>query len=442
MNTIKYSGKEQLIFSIGENTFNNICTWEIDVSKHKLSIIVNDGNNLFDIHKWTNDDRSFSPDYLYLTSCNSEKISLFKCFVETIILKNNEIEFTYDFMFVGTHVSEVFKNENKLCKSLKYTIESTPIPITPFISYGQTQFEFNCNTIVLNIEQNGFVNVDIEVIALTHNMCFNEIISILYIVLDILFLCLGFYPYPIREQVTLFDGNDVILFHRDKNIFEKSRNTSHWNRILVSPQNMAPLDKFINAFYQIFCKDNIPIEVLTNAIYTTDLFSDLQLSLVLQCIEGYMTEWHDDVKFDEDIKKSVINEVCEYIKQNKLCLTDGFLAQITESVKNLLGSINKQSFSERINAAFEVNDFTALIIDYEKHHKLYDIFLKKSKSVRNQFAHMNIKKNVFHDEQLNIALEKYILLFRVLILSDLGIVIDKNNLKQIIVDIDKYYDQK
>ncbi len=154
-----------------------------------------------------------------------------------------------------------------------------------------------------------------------------------------------------------------------------------------------------------------------------------------------MTKWHDIDKFDNSIKEKVRNYLYDCMKNSDLDVPHELLHNITNSINNMLGNINKQSFSERINAAFDLNDFTSVIIAHEKTQKLYDDFLNKSKLIRNQFAHMNSKKNVFHNEELYIAMEKYILLLRVLILSDLSITIDKQNLETRIADINKLYKQ-
>ena len=53
---------------------------------------------------------------------------------------------------------------------------------------------------------------------------------------------------------------------------------------------------------------------------------------------------------------------------------------------------------------------------------------------------MNKKKKVFHDKELWLPMEKYILLLRVLILSDLGIIIDKQKLEERITSINGFYE--
>lgn len=439
MDALIYNGKEQMKFSIGDTDFECLCTWEIKADKHELIIIVNEENNYFDISK-LNCDESFSPEYLYLTSCMGEKISLFQCLVTTIEFANDTIILTYNFMVVGNHVRDIFNDNCKLCKSLRYTIESTPISLVSYIPYKREQFDYNGNIIEINIERNGLSNVDVEITAVTENISFNQITRFFYEIVDVMFLCLGFYPYTICEQITLFDDSNVLLFHRNKNKHEKGASLSHWTNILVSPEDINYVDSVVK-FDNMFGEHNIVIEVLTNAIYTSDLFSDLKLSLIIQCVEGYMTKWHDIDKFDNSIKEKVRNYLYDCMKSSDLDVPHELLHNITNSINNMLGNINKQSFSERINAAFDLNDFTSVIIAHEKTQKLYDDFLNKSKLIRNQFAHMNSKKNVFHNEELYIAMEKYILLLRVLILSDLSITIDKQNLETRIADINKLYKQ-
>ena len=438
MDTVIYNGKEHIKFSIGEIIFDCVSTWTINAGVHELIITVNDKNDYFDIFKLRCGGQFF-PEWLYLTSNTGEKISLFQCFVEKIEYCNDTIFLTYDFLIVGSHVGDIFDDNCQICKSLRFSIESTPIPLVSYIPYGRKEFIIKDNTIEFNVEKNGFVNVDVEITALTKNVCFNQIASMFYEIMDIIFLCLGFYPYTTREQITLSENSDILLFHRNKNKLEKGKSESHWCDILVLPENINYDDSFI-AFNNKFGPHNIVIEVLTNAMHSCDLFSDLKLSIILQCVEGYMSKWHDVNKFDDSIKNNISDYLCDCMKKTDLDLTDELLPKVLKSIKNMLGNINKQSFEERINAAFELNELTSMIVVYEKSHQLYDDFLVKSKFIRNQFAHMNKKEKVFHDKELWLPMEKYILLLRVLILSDLGIIIDKQKLEERITSINGFYE--
>ena len=73
--------------------------------------------------------------------------------------------------------------------ALRFSIESTPIPLVSYIPYGRKEFIIKDNTIEFNVEKNGFVNVDVEITALTKNVCFNQIASMFYEIMDISFLC-------------------------------------------------------------------------------------------------------------------------------------------------------------------------------------------------------------------------------------------------------------
>lgn len=442
MSTDKYTGKEQLKFSKDGIIIDSMCTWEINADEQTLNIIFNEKNDYFKINNFSSLVGVFSPDHIFLTSLDGEKISLFLCFCKRIS-PFNTITLNYNYMIVGNHTREIFSDDCKLCKLLRFNIESSPIPINPYIPFGQNQFVINGDIIELIIEDKEYNDVIVEISTLKGNISFNKLTSIFYSIMDFFFVCLGFYPYTTCEQIILADNQGLLLFHKNPRKLEKGNSTSHWSDILVSPEKMHLSKSFLN-FYDKFQDNNIVVGVLTNSIHASGMLYDLKLSIVLQCVEGYMTKWHDVNKFDKSIIRNVIDSLCEFIiddKDQKLNLTYELTCTIVDSVKRLLGNINKQSFAERITAAFELNDFTAMIVDYERTNGLYDKFLTKSKITRNQFAHMDMKKNGFVGDELCIAMEKYILLLRVLILSDLDITIRKSNLEKIIASIDKLYEK-
>lgn len=424
-------GNENLTFSMGDNNFDCMCIWELDPNNHKFVVTVVEENAAFNNFRNLHCNMEFAPEYLHLTSSLNRKITIFQCIAECVEYCNQRIVFTYNFLIVGEHVEDFF---NLNCRSLKCTIESSPIPIVGYIPYKSEKIEIEDNTIEILTSQKEMTSVEIEINCLSESISFNKITNIFYNLMDSLYLCLGFYPYTIKEELTLANDYDVTIHHRNKNKYEKGNSFSHWGNILVEPENII-FSNFINNCQ----KNHIAIEVFTHAVFANDLYIDLKLSIILQCVEGYMTRWHNVNKFEKSIKKKVIGHIKDSINTADLGVPEDLMNEIKESINGILGNINKQSFLDRIDAAFSLNENALSIVEYEKVNDKYKDLLSKSRSIRNQFAHMDEKKDKFVGNELLVVMQKYILLFRVLVLSDLGIKIDKTKLHSNVKGLDQYY---
>ena len=183
----------------------------------------------------------------------------------------------------------------------------------------------------------------------------------------------------------------------------------------------------ISKVYSVFCEKyneiRIFIDVLTNAIHSNGIYTDIKVSLLIQCAEGYIRKYHITKKFSDETKKVIIDTMLSSLDsiENEV-RKEVELSSVSCSVNGILGNLNSPNFQECIEKAFDLNEYTKEILKYQRENNTYSSFIVKSKNTRNMFSHMCKKENTFSGgSELIMAINKYVLLLRLLILQDIGI---------------------
>lgn len=362
--------KELLLF--GSDFINTKIQYEIDISQYLIDIafldeLINTGSN----------ENSTKTCKILLQ--NQKYITLVDCYAK----KYSSIKTTLGFskIFVG----DCFVNFINLnVQSMEYIINANPIPLSA-ISFMPPQTQIDCiNMKVLcdNLEN----DVRITLASNIKKLNIEKFDTIFFNLMEAMYLCNGYYPY-IEKILFLYNNHKIELHEQTIYIYTKGASFSHWNKEIVCNRDLN-----INELYYEFMENkkgnSLTVSVLSNVVHARDLASDIVLSLLIQCTEGYMIKWHSP-----DIKKLT-------------CI-------------------------EHLENAFEFNKFTKKIVEKERHNNKLDLFLQKAKNTRNEFAHMGPKNMVF-SEPLEIykATKKFNLLLRILVLSDLNIPI-------VVSDVDK-----
>lgn len=353
---------------------------------------------------------------LYITEGDGNELSFLACGIKETKYKgtNQIISLT---VYFNTCLNGITINsyEELRCKSLSFEIDSDPLPLL----HGLCEKVFQLTGISLEFQySNTQAGVSCILTPSNADALVSELETVFFEICNILFLCLGFYPYIISQNI-LYNERTVKIFHLYPNKYIKGNSPSHRTSEITSIRDID-LSVAHCKYTQMFKENDIVIEVLSNTIHSKGVYIDLLLSTLVQCVEGYMRTWHKRQKFSDDVKTEIINlilpKLTDWTKD-----TEVSISTLTESIKGLLGNINSPSLKECLYDGFNLNANTQRIVQKEISCNEYDNFIDKSKNARNQFSHMTPKKKRFTDiSEIVRAFEKYKLLLRVLILSDLN----------------------
>lgn len=408
------------------------------VEKNKVKFQINIETHLIIIDfidEVTIIDDSNTINHLFLLDSCGNKLTILDCHIEK--RSNRKVEILFSTIVLGKHE----KNPDELKPSkVHFGIGSDPIPLLDIhlpkkaVELDNITFEFQ------DSKDNSYI-CNLIITPTKGSLLLADLETAFFNIMDILFLCFGFYPYIDNERI-IFDGEIIRINRLQLSKYHKGSSFAHWSTILASGSNID-LEKAYPKFCSMKDKNGIIIEALTNAIHSSDLIIDFTLSILIQCVEGYIRQWHGEKKFPDTIKKTIQKKFIgalddiNFIELEDITEEYPTKEAIINSINGLLGHLNSPSLGDCLKQAYNLNDNTKLILAQEIENQSYDDFISKSKATRNQFSHMSPKKRRFDNiNEIIIAKEKYVLLLRLMMLHDLGININ-GNLKGYINKINK-----
>ena len=403
--------------------------FEINIETHYITIQFED-----DIYI-ENDNHPIN--YVFLLDAYEKKLTMLDCYIEEQSARKVKILFST--IILGLHNQQFdILNPSSVC----FEIGSAPVPLlNVHLPKGITALE-NIN-IEIKDSKGGLNDVDLMITPTTEAISLDDLETVFFNVMDIYFLCLGFYPY-IQSEKLMYRNHEIYIDRLQFSKYKKGCSYAHWSTILASGTGIL-LEKAYPKFCLMLDRNKIIIKALTNAIYSSDLIIDFTLSILIQCVEGYIREWHKWKKFSNGLKHKIRDKLVMSLDDfnlEKEKNADGkpmSKEDLIESIKGLLGDLNSPSLGECLEKAFNINDYTKMILNEEIENESYDDFISKSKGTRNQFSHMTPQKNRFSNVyEIVMAKEKYVLLLRLIMLNDLGIQIN-GDLKRYIDNINSNY---
>lgn len=403
--------------------------FEIHIETHHISI-------QFSSDLYTeNNNRPI--DYIFLIDAHGKRITVSDCYIQEQSVRRVKILFST--IILGAHNQQLSAlRPTSVC----FEIGSDPVPLLNFhLPTGSNVLE-NVK-IDLQKSKNNLTNVNLTIEPTKESLSLDDLETVFFNIMDIYFLCFGFYPYIHNEEIA-YNNCKIYIDRIQSSKYKKGGSHAHWCTILASGSAIC-LEKSYPKFCLMMDKNEIILKALTNAIHSSDLIIDFTLSILIQCVEGYMREWHKEKKFPDRLKRQIQNTLMMALddvnleEEQKADEKPLNKENLLESIKGLLGHLNSPSLGECLEKAFNMDDHTKMILSKEIENKSYDDFINKSKATRNQFSHMSPKKNRFTNIYETImAKEKYVLLLRIIMLDDLEVDIN-GDLKRYINNIDCAY---
>lgn len=413
--------KINLYLSEGVHLADKEVEYSIDFDNHYLDITYSE-SSLFD----EKDDLSI--DVIELLIAEKRPCTFYKC--HPVEISNTKCKLFYE---IYTDTKYIDNIEGVTCKAIEFIVDASPIPLSP-IAFLPEYSELESDNIVITCTgcKEG-VLVVLNNCLETKNI--GDIETIFFNILDITFLCNGYYPYIIKEIICM-DENRVEISRTQQSLYKKGQSFSHWKKSITCVRDLKLSDAYIK-YLNMIKKNKLIIPTLRNVIHSKDTYADLVLCNLIQCVEGYMRKTHIKEKFSKSIVKDIKGKIEEVILTYKLPENAGITtSKILDSILGLIGNINQPNFNECLNAAINFNEKTIIVFSKEIENKQLDDFVNRSKKTRNQFSHMVPIKDSF-GEGLEIcrAIDKYCVLLRVIILTDIGIETHKDSISRYVYGI-------
>lgn len=332
------------------------------------------------------------------------------------------------FFEIYTDTKYIDNIEGVLCNSVEFIIDTNPIPLTP-ITFLPEYSELESDNIVITCTgcKEG-VLVVLNNRSGTKNI--DDVETIFFNILDITFLCNGFYPYIIKEVICMNDER-VEISRIQQSLYKRGQSFSHWTKSIACARDLKLGDAYIK-YLNLIEKNKLIIPTLRNVIHSKDMYAELILCDLIQCVEGYIRKTHIKEKFSKNIVNDIKVKIGEVISTYKLPEDAGTtMDKIHDSILGLIGRINQPNFNECLNSAINFNDKTIIVFSQEIEHNQLDDFINRSKKTRNQFSHMVPIKDSFREGlEVYKAINKYCVLLRIIILTDIGIEPHKSSISR------------
>ena len=411
---------------------NDQVDFKINIENHNILINFKNQSIL------TDDASELYINFLFLKDSKETNLTLLGCHINNC--SSLDFDIFFETLIIGNHTTKLQSLEPL---EIFFEIGSAPIPLLN-IHLPKDKIVLDSENVEIQICRNGTNNVVLKIKPIKIKISVEKLELIFFNILDIFFLCLGFYPYIEKERIFY---NDIYMdvLHLQFAKYKKDKSFAHWSTIFTSKSSID-LKKSYPVFKSMLNENALIIKVLTNAIHSSDVMINVTLSLLIQCVEGYMRKWHKNKKFPDKLKKNIIKKIISSLDSTEANYTLNPRDKITNkdiirSIKGLLGNLNEPSLGDCLEEAFNKNEYTQMILKYQSENEKYSDFISKSKATRNQFSHMSPQKKVFRNlYEMIMARDKYVVLLRLIMIDDLQIKInEKSALQKYIAGIDNQY---
>jgi len=438
----KLKGNEIINFLFCNNEFSLKSDFIIELDKTEFEIET-------DFSKYDNIEWDFRTtneinrqENLHCVDNKGNQFTLLDCYICPLNIPCTKVKVIWNSIIYGLHISNynqlfvdraVFKIDNK-----KYTYR---------ISIGKNKFAIENDTIEVNTTwgkkqyKHRYDGVVVEFNPIK-SMLLLDLIKSFNLLLEIYFLQIGYFPDTIN---TSFRVNKKLCFMvnpNKSNYSSKANNVRLETRLFLSDSDYS----LMYSNYKILDEVNSPLfNMFYNNQSETNNFMEVDTFVYIQCLESYYTSFNKSYAlFKDDKRKEISKLIFNILKDNSE------LNQVIESVysntpdfydflNGMLSNINKKSLKKIINDVFE-SELISLVMKYEIDNNIIKKFKNKIYKHRNFIAHINKDLNArFIGEENKLAQDKFKLIFRLCVLSDIGANIEQKQLQSCIEDINRWY---
>lgn len=398
---------------------------------------------------------SFHVDYLFCVDESDNPFTLYDCWITPKKLPVEENTKTiwqilWNRYLFGYHV----QNENtKNIISAEYIIEAEKGKPSYRLFIGKNDFWVHNHTIHIktdwhkeNTEFHGvIICADLEM-----PMGIKDVEKLVLRFLEILFLQVGFFP-KVEERKMRTEDNKTFLYWEEFAAYAKTAKQNITLGKTLEIEN-ADFSSIYEKWWNIREREVVTFNLFAYSTADNSPIREIPIATCIQCLEGYFRIHHQDmlVKFSDGEKKQIVAEIVKVLLSSdvvqEICETNGIcVTETINSVKGLLGNINKFSLRDVIQYSIERCDMAKKLFEYEASTvsgtggTVLDVFLSKAKGHRDWLSHITPQAKRFDREQLSFATDKLKLLFRLSLIYDIGMEVKKESLNNRIDEMNQWY---
>lgn len=261
-----------------------------------------------------------------------------------------------------------------------------------------------------------------------------EFLEEFFIIYEVICLFIGYFPKIQKveldcEDSTIEEYSDLVY------LYNSSSDIIHNKFSLVDINNLNGLGKIICRWKTLKNKlGDYPIWGLFVSQMNDNHYLDYMLGILLQSIDGYC-----EVKLKKELlkKSEKDKEIIKYLI-NRIKKYDSISNNDKKKVFKFLKNYHNPCFENYLRRLITDNKKYSDKIFYEEIYldKLYknqaecnlyvgkNLFLIKSINERRKISHMSKKDNIFNDFQILIAYYKWLLMYRVVLIKNIGANVD------------------
>lgn len=437
-----------------EHTKQQYCLFDVTENEHDFLFSTENYPEKVMWDLYCNRD-SFHVDYLFCVDENDMPFTLYDCWIslkELPVGKNTKTiwQILWNRYLFGYHV----QNEStQYIRAAEYIIEAEKGNPSYRLFIGKNDFWVHNDTVHIktdwhkeNTKFNGVI-ISVEFRTL---MGIKNAEKIVLRFLEILFLQVGFFP-KVEERKMWMEDNKTFLYWEEFAAYAKTakRNITLGRTLEIENTDFSSI---YEKWWNIREREVVTFNLFAYSTADNSPIREMPIATCIQCLEGYFRIHHQDVlvKFSDGEKKQIVGEIvkalsCSDIVQ-EICETNGIgVTEIINSVKGLIGNINKFSLRDVIQYSIERCDMAKKLFEYESSTisetggTVLDVFLSKAKGHRDWLSHITPQAKRFDREQLSFATDKLKLLFRLSLMYDIGMEIKEESLNNRINEINQWY---
>lgn len=452
--TIKGKAIANFPWDMEEHTKQQYCFFDLTENEHNFVFSTENYPEKVMWDLYCNRD-SFHVDYLFCVDENDTPFTLYDCWIslkELPVGENTKTiwQILWNRYLFGYHV----QNESaENIKAAEYTIETEKGKPSYRMFVGKNDFWIRDAAIHIktdwNIEDVKFHGVKIFV-ELKVPMGIESVEKIVLRFLEILFLQVGFFP-KVEKRKMWKEDNKTFFYWKEFAAYAKTakRNISLGQALEIKSPNYSEI---YEKWWNIREKEVVTFNLFAYATADNSPIREIPIATCVQCLEGYFQIHHQDalVKFSDDDKQQIIGEIVKALSSSditkEICEKNGISVSSTiNSVKGLIGNINKFSLRDVIQYAIERCDMTKKLFEYESStvartdKTLLDIFMSKATGHRHWLSHVTPQNKKFVGEQISFATDKLKMLFRLSLMYDIGMEVKEDSLSNRIAEINQWY---
>lgn len=439
-----------------EHTKQQDCLFDVTEEEHYFLFSTQNFSSKLAWDLYRHDD-SFHVNCLLCVDENGVPFTLYNCWItpnEPPVGEDTKIiwRIVWNRYLLGCHV----QNESaKNIKAAEYIIEAEKGKPSYRLFIERNDFWVRDDTIYIkmdwDIDDIKFHGVKIYV-ELKTLMEIKDVEKIVFRFLEILFLQVGFFP-KVGKRKMWTENNEMFFYWEGITAYAKTtkRNITLGKALEIKNENYSTI---YEKWWNIREKEVVTFNLFAYSADDNSPIREIPIATCVQCLEGYFQMHHQDalVKFPDEDKQQIINKIIEVLSSlditKEICEKNEIsVPEIINSVKGLIGNINKFSLRDVIQYAIERCDMTKKLFEYESltvagtDKTVLDIFLSKATGHRHWLSHVTPQNKKFVGEQISFATDKLKMLFRLSLMYDIGMEVKEDSLSNRIAEINQWYEK-